>query len=605
MDEEDKNWRNFKRVKFNKKDISRHMRKVEGVTMRHAHKFIVSRWDNMREVRSHIILWLVGVGLLIAVVGAQIVWFQRNYTMFGPIDGGAYAEAVNGPVETLNPLYATTSAEIAASKLLFSGLFDYDASGYLRSDLAQSLTIDPNGLDYTVILKPGVKWHDGRSVTVKDVIFTTQLMKDPTVRSASSLRLTWKDVTVTQLGENAVKFTLPNPNAAFPHALTFAVLPEHILKEVQPNLLRESSFSKSPVGSGPFQIRRLQLVNETDGRKIVHLSAFANYYKGAPKLSRFQLHVYGSSQGVLTALRTGEVNAAADMNPADIDQVNKEQYAIEKKPVNSGVYALFNTSRPLLADKLVRQALQVATDTAKVRGVVGGDRMSMDLPFADRQLSGTDIPKAPAFDRVRAAAILDQAGWKLEGGTRKKNGQPLELRMVTVQDETYEHILKELADQWRRIGVQTTMSVVNPDDPAQDFTLGILQKRDYDVLINRLNIGSDPDVYAYWHSSQASINDSNPLGRNYSNYSSSISDAALSGALTRTDFSQREGRYKAFARQWLDDAPAIGLYQANMYYVHTKSSRTITADEAFPSPTERYGNVIYWTVERGIIYKTP
>lgn len=603
--DEDKNWRRFKRVKFNKKDISRHMRKVEGATVRHAHKFIVSRWDNMREVRSHIILWLVGVGLLIAVVGAQIVWFQRNYATFGPVEGGVYAEAVNGPVETLNPLYATTGAEVAASKLLFSGLFDYDATGHLRGDLAQSVTPDPNGLDYTVVLKPGIKWHDGQAVTVKDVIFTTQLMKDPTVRAASSLRLTWKDVTVTQLAENAVKFTLPNPNAAFPHALTFAVLPQHVLKEVQPNLLRESGFSKSPVGSGPFQIRRLQMVNEAEGRKIVHMSAFDNYYKGAPKLSRFQLHVYGSNKAMLSALRTNEVNAAADMNPGDVDQVNKQQYDIETKSVNSGVYALFNTTQPLLGDKLVRQALQAATDTAKVRSAVGGQREPMDLPFANRQLEGADIPKAPAFDRVRAATILDQAGWRLEGEVRKKNGQPLELRMVTVQDETYERILKELADQWRRIGVQTTMSVVNPNDPAQDFTLGILQKRDYDVLINRLNIGPDPDVYAYWHSSQASISDSNPLGRNYSNYSSSISDTALSGALTRSDFAQREIRYKAFARQWLEDAPAIGLYQANMYYVHTKNSKTVTSDEVFPSPTDRYGNVIYWTVERGIVYKTP
>src|SRR5690606_23172162 len=100
------------------------------------------------------------------------------------------------------------------------------------------------------------------------------------VRAVSSLRLTWKDVQVAQLAENAVKFTLPNPNAAFPHALTFAILPEHILKEVQPNLMRESSFSKNPVGSGPFSIRRLQLVNEAEGRKIVHMSAFADYHKG-------------------------------------------------------------------------------------------------------------------------------------------------------------------------------------------------------------------------------------------------------------------------------------------------------------------------------------
>lgn len=598
MDDEN-GWRRFKRVKLNKKDLSRNMRKVEGVTLRHAHKFIVGRWDNIREVRQHILVWLIGIALLIVVVGLQIVWFQRNYSTSGPVSGGVYAEAVNGPVETLNPLYATTSAEVASSKLLFSSLFDYDSAGHLRSDLAEGFKMDPNGLDYVVTLKQNAKWHDGKPVTVKDIIFTTQLMKDPTTRAVSSLRLAWRDIAAVALGENAVKFTLPNPNAAFPQALTFAILPEHILKEIKPHLLRESSFSTNPVGSGPFQIKRLQLVNEAEGRKIVHMSAFNDYYRGEPKLNRFQLHVYGSSKAILAALRTSEVNAAADINSLYVPEINTDQYKILAKPVNSGVYALFNTTGPVLRDKTLRQGLQLATDTQKVRQKVGFNRKPMDLPFADGQLFGSDIPKAPAHDQAKAAVLLDQAGWKLNGKTRVKDGQPLTLRLITVTDETYERALKELADQWRSIGVTTEMTIVDPTDPNQDFTQ-ILKDRNYDVLINRLNIGADPDVYAYWHSSQAS-----QLGKNYSNYSSSISDTALSGALTRFDPVQRDIRYKAFARQWLDDAPAVGLYQANMFYIHSKNSQTILDDEKIVSPTDRYGGVIHWTVERGQVYKTP
>jgi peptide/nickel transport system substrate-binding protein len=598
-------WRHFRRIKLNHKAITRHMKRVEGVTIRHAHKFIIKRWDNIREVRRHIIVWLVGVGLLIAVIGGQIVWFQQGYLMTAPIAGGVYAEAVNGPVDTLDPLYASSGAEIAASKLLFSSLFDYDATGHLRNDLGTSLQVDPTGIEYTVTFRPSVKWHDGQPVTVDDVIFTTQLMKDPAVRATASLRSIWKDVAVTPIAQNTIKFTLPNPNAAFPQALTFAILPKHILQNIQPNMIRESSFSTSPVGSGPFQMKRLQLVNESEGRKIIHMAAFANYYKGAPKLSRFQLHIYGSTKAILTALRTNEVNAAADLGVFDLSQINKAHYTVLTKPVNSGVYALFNTSQPPLSDKLVRQALQAATNTSEVRQSVGGNYHSMDLPFADSQLLGGNAPRAPAFDTKRAANLLDQAGWILNGQVRMKAGVPLKLRVVTVQNEAYEHALNELSDQWRRIGVQTVIMVVDPSNPNIDFTQNILQKRAYDVLINRLNIGADPDVYAYWHSSQTSINDSNPLGKNYSNYSNSISDTALSGALTRMDPVQRDVRYRAFAKQWLDDAPAVGLYQSNMYYVHSKNTQTLTDDEKIVAPIDRYGGVIYWTVDHGMVYKTP
>lgn len=605
MDDET-GWRRFRRIKFNKKDVRRHMRKAEGVTLRHAHKFIIGRWDNLREVRRHIITWLVGVALLIALVGVQMIWLQRNFETLGPVPGGTYAEAVSGPIDTLNPLYANSGAEIAASKLLFSSLYDYDSKGHLQSELASSMQVDEAGLNYTVTIRPNVKWHDGSAVTVNDILFTTQLMKNPVARAAASLRLTWKDIVVTKLGETTVQFTLPNPNAAFPHALTFAILPEHILKEIQPHLLRESSFSKSPVGSGPFQMRRLQLVNEAEGRKIVHMSAFEKYYMGTPKLNRFQLHVFGSNKAIMTALRTNEVNAAADISSADLSQVNTAHYRILAKPVNSGVYALMNTSEPILSDKQVRKALQLGTDTIALRKILGGNLQPMDLPFAKGQLLDNDAPEAPLFNKKRAALLLEEAGWKLnKDNIRVKGTTPLELRLVTVEDTDYERALKALGDQWRQLGVKTVQTVIDPSDPGQDFTQNVLQRRDYDVLINRLVIGADPDVYAYWHSSQRSVNDSNPLGKNYSNYSNSISDTALSGALTRTSPEERDSRYKTFARQWLDDAPAIGLYQANMYYVHSKSSQTITNDEKLVSPNDRYDGVIYWTVEQGMVYKTP
>lgn len=584
---------------MNKKNVSRHIRRVEGATVRHAHRFIIGRWDNIRDVRRHIFVWLVGIALLITLVGVQMIWLQRNYVTSAPVAGGVYAEAVNGPADTLNPLYAVSTAETATSKLLFSSLFDYDTSGHLRGDLARNLTMNPNQLEYTVTLKPNIKWHDGETVGINDVLFTINLMKNPAARAVSSLRAAWENITVTPLGQNAIKFTLPNPNAAFRHALTFAVLPEHVLKDIQPTMLRENTFSTHPIGSGPFEIRRLQQVNTAEGRKIVHMSAFDGYYKGQPKLNRFQLHVYGSTDAILNALRTNEVNAAADIDSLDVSKIDQAHYSILAKPVNSGVYALLNTTAPLLQDKAVRQALQSVTNTDAIRKELGGDRQPIYLPFANGQLLDGDIPAAPLYNPQAAATQLDAAGWVLQGGKRFKNGQPLKLRLVTVTEEAYQRAIEELSNQWRKLGIETEVTIINPEDATQDLTQ-TLKNRDYDVLINRLIIGADPDVYAYWHSSQAS-----ELGKNYSNYSNSISDTALSGALNNADRSLRDVRYKAFARQWLSDVPAIGLYQANMYYVHSKKSNTILKDEKITTPVHRYGNVVYWTVDQGMVYKTP
>jgi len=137
-EEKGKSWRQFQKLNFSSKKLSKRAKKAEGATLRHAHKFIIHRWENIRSVRRHVIGWLVLVGVLIAGVGIQLNWFQRSYSTDAPAVGGTYAEAALGPLDTLNPIYATTSAEFSASKLLFSSLYDYDSTGHLRGEIGRA-----------------------------------------------------------------------------------------------------------------------------------------------------------------------------------------------------------------------------------------------------------------------------------------------------------------------------------------------------------------------------------------------------------------------------------------------------------------------------------
>ncbi|OYW42825.1 hypothetical protein B7Z28_01225, partial [Candidatus Saccharibacteria bacterium 32-45-3] len=61
----------------------------------------------------------------------------------------------------------------------------------------------------------------------------------------------------------------------------------------------------------------------------------------------------------------------------------------------------------------------------------------------------------------------------------------------------------------------------------------------------------------------------------------------------------------SFARQWLDDVPAIGLYESNFVYVHSKRAQTLDHTSALVSPQDRFADIRYWTVETDTVYKTP
>jgi peptide/nickel transport system substrate-binding protein len=271
---------------------------------------------------------------------------------------------------------------------------------------------------------------------------------------------------------------------------------------------------------------------------------------------------------------------------------------VESKPINAGVYALFNTTVGVMSDKTVRQALQMGTDTAAVRSAVGKNIPEIHLPFITGQVTG-DVPSEVAYNKAGAEALLDQAGWKLDGTVRKKDGVLLRLKVVTTKNNDFEKALSNMAAQWRGLGITVTTSIVDPTDPSQNVVQNILQPRAYDVLMYQLTIGGDPDVYAYWHSSQAS------KGFNFSNYSNSIADDALASARTRIEPALRNAKYVTFAKQWMADAPAIGLFQATMQYVHSTNVHAMPTNEVLVSAADRYANVLYWTVGDRLVQQTP
>ena len=127
-----------------------------------------------------------------------------------------------------------------------------------------------------------------------------------------------------------------------------------------------------------------------------------------------------------------------------------------------------------------------------------------------------------------------------------------------------------------------------------------LQARNYDVLLYELAIGADPDVYAYWHSSQMG-----QAGYNFANYTNKTADANLASARSRLEPDLRNVKYKQFAKQWLEDVPAIGLYQPVVEYVSNDNVSAVPEGAQLVTAADRYANVQYWTVTQRAFYKSP
>lgn len=585
------------KIKFDSRILKKRVKKAKNVTVRHAHKFIISRWSSVIESQRHIVVWILIIGLIITATGFQLVWFQKNYRTKTNTSNGTYAEAVLGPIDTFNPLFAESSAEQSIKSLLFSSILKYDQSGKLNYDIASNIKINDDNTIYTVSIRSDVKWNDDTKLTTADIAFTIDLIKNSIVRSTIK---GWDDIKVRVIDDYTIEFTTDFVFAPFEHLLTFPILPKHILGNVSPDKIRENNFSQKPIGSGPFKLNFIQDVDESLVNKVVYLVKNNNYYGGKVNLEKFQLHIYSTTDELIHAIKTNEVNAVADLSPIEVKQINTKKYKVISKPIQSGVYAILNTKSGFLNDVNIRRALQQSTDTAKLRSEISSSLPSMDLPITNSQLMGV-LPTVQPFDLISANKILDDSGWLINNeGIREKDGVEFKLEVVVLKDNELEQVMSILIEQWKKLGINIETKIVDPTDISQNVVQSILQPRDFDVLIHRINIGADPDVYAYWHSSQTS-----PSGLNYSNYSNLASDDALLSARTRVEPELRNVKYLTFSKLWLDDVPAIGLYQSIVSYVSSKEVNTFKNTNIFNSSTDRYSDIIDWSVGSKDVYKTP
>jgi len=585
------------KLRLGYKRLALRVKHAEGATQRHASRFILRRIENVRLVMTEIMIWLAAIALLIAGLGIQYSWNSQGSKKDGAKSGGVYVEGVIGNISTLNPLLAASEPEQAVSRLLFSSLYNYDVTGALHTDLVESMTVKDDKV-YTIKLRNAV-WHDGKKLTAEDVVYTINLIKNPQVRSP--LRVNWLDISARAIDDSTVEFMLPAVYAGFSHALTFPVIPKHILQSVSPSSMREADFSSNPVGSGPFAVKRVQTSESTSSTDVVRMEPNTKYYGAVSTLSRLELRSYGNESLLVKAVNSGEVSAASGLSLSAADNIKSKQYSTKHWLLNKGVYLLMNNRSQTLQDARVRQALRYATDTSSIRATVGDNVARLDTPILQSQIA-QKLPAAPDYNLDKAKALLKEAGWTYNQGQWKgKDGRPLAVAVTTSSGrDEYKKIVDALKQQWSKLGVDVQLREIDTSSTTTSFVQSVLQPRDYDALLYELELGADPDVFAYWHSSQASAS-----GYNFANYSNRTVDNDLVGGRSRTNSALRAAKYIQFVNQWLNDAPAIGLYQSVGSYVLNNGASIVEPRGSLNTMNDRYADVTTWSTGKASVYKTP
>lgn len=594
--------RTYHRLKMTvRRKMRRQKRQVEGISVQaddSLNRHIFKRFHHLYDVRRFVITWT----LLVVFIGFGALWQVRGldnfYLKLAPVSGGIYREGIIGAFTTANPLFAITSVDSSVSHLVFSGLFTLSPEGVLESDLATDFTVDEDGLLYTVRLRNDVMWHDGEQLKADDVVFTYERIKNPETKSP--LQSGWAGVEVVEVDDYTVQFKLPNTLSSFEYSLVNGIIPKHVLDQTAPADLRSSTFNSVwPIGSGPFRYVSVEVLGEdidTKNEKVT-LEANADYYDRAPSIDGISIRTYRDEDSMLRAFETKEISAMVGLQSMPDTFSNDATVSTLSIPLSSQVHIFLNNSSPQLTEVNVRKALLLGTNTELLRQSIGYELIPSDSPFLKSHFTYDTAKVQAGYDKAAAEKLFDESGWiKNSEGIREKDGVQLKLRVVSQSLTEYATVVQTIQEQWKEIGVNVDAFL----QPEEDVQSGAVVRHDYDVLLYGISLGPDPDIFAFWHSSQADPRVKSRL--NLSEYKSATADKALEGGRTRLNQDLRKIKYQPFLDAWLADTPAIALYQPRFLFVVRGTLDGFVSGE-FNSPVDRFYSVNDWLIRKEKVIK--
>lgn len=578
-------WRRiFKRSQHNLENITLDLEK-------NTEKYFLARLPRLNNVKRFVASWVMLMVLLGFGVILQIKALSPYYLTLKPVSGGIYTEGIIGRYTSSNPIYASGSVDSSVSKLIFSSLLKFNSQNELVGDLAKEVKSDDRGIEYTVTLKDDLFWQDGVVLTADDVIFTYKTIQEPDAKSP--LQNNWSGVKLEKIDDKTIKFTLPHALASFRQLLTNGIIPKHKLENIPIAQLRTADFNTvKPVGSGPFKWDSIQISGQTPETREeqIGLSANKHYYGGEPNLDKFIIKAIHNKDRLIEQFEKQEIDAMVglDSRPTEIGQESTiKEYSIT---LNAQVMVFFKTNQEILKEKPVRQALTKATNLVEIQTSLGYPVVISNSLLLKSDLGYSKDDVQAKYDLAEANNILDKEGWvKGADGIREKAGVKLQFGLTSQNNSEYANISKLLQKQWKAVGVDLKVNL--EDDMALQSTLAL---HNYDSLLYGITVGDDPDVYAYWHSSQADVRSSSRL--NFSELKSSAVDSALEAGRTRVDPNLRITKYRPLLTAWSDEAPAIALYQPRFLYI-TRGKIYGLETKSMNTTTDRYSNVHNWRIK--------
>lgn len=395
--------------------------------------------------------------------------------------------------DTINPLL-NNHQELPT--IIFSGLMKYDAKGRPVPELAESYVYDNKALTYTFTLREGVRWHDGKPLTVEDVLFTYEtLTKDTSL--TSTITSNYQDIaSITAPDARTIRITLSQPNAAMLDNCTIGILPKHLFAGKDINT---APANQKPVGTG-----RYKFVEWDPAGGMILLERNKDYYGKVPNIDRIVYKTVAVESAKALMLQSGEADLAW-LNAKYADRFRgKDGYTnIDFATADYRSAAMdFHTDFWKKNGDSIGVLNYALNKDAIVKSVLAGQGFPAFSPLQMNAFGGNTAADIYPYDLNTFAAEMEKLGWKKgKDGIYERDGMQFSF---TIQVRDYEEERVDLArvvsNELKQAGVDMQIALVTKFDwksGYNGFLAGFAAEFDPDGVYKDFVTGASENTMAY------------------------------------------------------------------------------------------------------------
>ncbi|MBT4091514.1 MAG: peptide ABC transporter [Deltaproteobacteria bacterium] len=441
---------------------------------------------------------------------------------------------------TLDPHKQWNPSSYYVYRNIFDNMVTRNSDGKIVPQVAESWNyIDQKTIDFKI--RTNIKFHDGSSLTVDDVVFSVKRVIDPKFKSPQAGQFN----TITdakKINKNTVRlFTkVPYP-VLLAQLVKLSIVPKAYINKVG-----NDGLNRNPVGSGPYKF--------VAWKKGVSVKLEANnqYWSGQPPFPNVEFLAIPEKSTRIAMLQTKKADLVVSLDSDIALQLkNSSTIKVLSAPTERVAYFRINTLSGPTADLRVRKAIAYAIDRdLLVDGLKGGYSQKANVMVADTSFGFDPSFKSYAFNPEKAKVLLKEAGLGDTPINIYTAPAVFDQRVV----EAIQQMLKDVGINAKIVGMDMGAFLKRMQGSAADKDM---------TSFGRWSCAcqdADGILYSMLHSSSI-----------WSNIKNAGLDQLLDSARSSLDSKTRLNFYNAAHQIIENELPLLPLYQVGIIYAGNKN----------------------------------